>query len=177
MAPVCSAQTQSITIPAKTTVIFKLNTEVSTKVSKTGDIIQFTLLRDIVIDNKVVVLKDAPVFGEVIHAQQSGIGGKAGELLLAVRYVESNNQKIPLRSLKPYWGENKANEAAMMSAIPLVGVFAVFMKGKEVVIPAGTEGQALVSADTTFNLTSEYQNSVLPVTNLPPTISNTPTSK
>jgi hypothetical protein len=168
MAPFCFAQNQTITVPAKTTVIFKLNSEISTKISKTGEIIQFTLLKDIVIDDQVVVLKDSPVFGEVVHAQKSGMGGKAGELLLAIRYVESNKQKIPLRSLKPYIGDNKANEAMTLSMIPYAGVFALFIRGKEIIIPAGTEGQALVAKDTVFDLTPQTQETVLPVTNITP---------
>lgn len=102
------------------------------------------------IGDVLVAPKNSPVTGEIIHSQKSGIGGKSGELLMAVRYIDLGTLKIPLRSLKPYAGENKTNQVAMLSAIPIVGLFSTFMHGGEIILPAGTQGIALVAKETVF---------------------------
>jgi hypothetical protein len=47
----------------------------------------------------VVAPAGTPGVGEVVHAAHASFGGKAGELILAVRYLELNGTRIPLRSL------------------------------------------------------------------------------
>ena len=41
-----------------------------------------------------------PGVGEVVHAERARFGGKAGELILAARYLDFQGTRIPLRTLR-----------------------------------------------------------------------------
>jgi hypothetical protein len=88
--------------------------------------------------------------GEIVHAERARGMGKPGELILAARYLEVGDRKVPLRGLKlGSMGKDGTTDALVVSFIagPLVG----FMKGGEVEVPAGTRARAIVSADVAFD--------------------------
>ena len=154
MAPFCCAQNQSITIPAKTPLFLEFTSEVSSKTAIIGAPVQFALAEDLVADEKIIIPKGALAFGEVIHAQKSGLGGRGGELIIAVRNLEFKNMQIKLRSFKPiaqaFTGKNNSN--AVLATGIIVGVFSMFITGGEIVIPVGTRASALVAEDTSIDV-------------------------
>lgn len=78
--------------------------------------------------------------GEVIHAERSRGGGKAGELILAARHLQGPAGPIKLRGMKLGGsGSDKTGAAIGASLIlPLGG----FVRGTEIEIPAGTPANA-----------------------------------
>lgn len=82
--------------------------------------------------------------GEVIHAERSRGGGKAGELILAARYLQGPDGPIKLRGMKLGGsGSDKTGAAIGASLIlPLGG----FVRGTEIEIPAGTPANAKLAA-------------------------------
>ena len=77
---------------------------------------------------------------EVIHAERSRGGGKAGELILGARYLQGPDGPIKLRGMK-LGGSGRDKTAAAMGAsliLPLGG----FVRGSEIEIPAGTPASA-----------------------------------
>jgi len=78
--------------------------------------------------------------GEVIHAERSRGGGKAGELILAARYLQGPDGPIKLRGMKLGGSGNDKTGAAMGASLilPLGG----FVRGSEIEIPAGTPASA-----------------------------------
>lgn len=89
--------------------------------------------------------------GEVVHAAKSRAMGKAGELLLAARYLDWNGTRIPLRSLrfgKPQ-GQDNATTAAIVG-IAVSSLISPFITGGEVRIPAGASAWAKVAEDIGF---------------------------
>ncbi len=78
--------------------------------------------------------------GEVIHAERSRGGGKAGELILAARYLQGPDGPIKLRGMKLGGSGNDKTGAAMGASLilPLGG----FIRGSEIEIPAGTPASA-----------------------------------
>ncbi len=155
------AEFPQITVPAKTPLLLEFSAEVSSKISVIGAPIKFILAEDLILNEQVIIPKGTIALGEVIHAQKSGFGGKAGELILAVRYLLYNDQRIKLRSLKPiagsYVGKNNtgasfAAGAAAAAAVPLLGFLAPFITGGEIVIPTGTRATALIAVDTPIDV-------------------------
>jgi hypothetical protein len=139
-------------IPAKAALMLEFVTETSSKTAVSGDKVDFLLAEDLIIDGVVVLKKGNKAFGEVIHAQKSGFGGRGGELIIGVRSLDVDGQVIPLRSLKPikgqYIGQNNSDTAFAVSLIPYAGLASLFITGGEIVLPAGTRAIALVASET-----------------------------
>lgn len=146
-------------LPAKTPLILAFADEVSSKTAIKNSEVRFVLAEDLRIGDVLVVPKDTPAFGEVVHVQKSGFGGRGGELILAARYIRLGDQRIALRSLKPlagpYAGKNNSDAALAVSMIPYAGLVSLFITGGEIVIPAGTRASVLVAADTPLPLIAE----------------------
>lgn len=89
--------------------------------------------------------------GEVVHASKSRAMGKAGELVLAARYLDYQGIRIPLRSLRYGKGQGKDNvETAMWVGLAVSAFITPFITGGEVRIPAGADVWAKVAADVSF---------------------------
>lgn len=140
------------TIPLKTPVRFTLNTAISSKTALPGDQFQLKVSEDLVINGVVVIPAGTPATGEIIHAQKAGGFGKPGELLVAIRYVDLQGQQIKMRSFQPLQGKSHSNAAMATSFVPVVGLFAGFIQGGQIVMPENTLVQALVANETTINL-------------------------
>ena len=89
--------------------------------------------------------------GEVVHAAKSRAMGKAGELVLAARYLDYQGTRIPLRSLRYGKGQGKDNvDTTMWVGLAVGGLITPFITGGEVRIPAGADVWAKVAADVPF---------------------------
>lgn len=87
--------------------------------------------------------------GEIVHAMPGKGGGKPGELLIAGRYLDMGGARMPLRGLK-FATSGKDKAALALASSFALGPFAVFIRGGEIEIPAGTRVHAKLGAD--FNL-------------------------
>ena len=146
-------------LPAKTPLILAFADEVSSKTALKNGEVRFVLAEDLRIGDVLVIPKDTPAIGEVVHVQKSGFGGRGGELILAARYIQIGDQRIALRSLKPlagpFAGKNNSDAALAVSMIPYAGLVSLFITGGEIVIPAGTRASVLVATDTPLPVMSE----------------------
>lgn len=113
---------------------------------KRGDKFKLRLAEPVLIDGQTVLTADVEGMGEVIHAEKSRGGGKAGELLIAARYLDHRGLQIRLRGLK-MGGSGKDNTGAALATSFALGPFAHFVHGREIVIPAGTLAQAKIAGD------------------------------
>jgi len=85
--------------------------------------------------------------GEVIHAAKRGGLGRAGELILAARYLQCGDTRIPIGHLKfSQRGADKSESNAFALALGVVGV-AFYRPGGEVLVPTGTRADAQINAD------------------------------
>lgn len=136
----------TLLVPAQTTVSLELLQPISTNTAKTGDRFELRVSRPLLVSGQVAIPAGSPALGEVIHAQKGGLFGKPGELLLTVRYVEVHGQKIPMRLFRPAQGTDRTN-AAMATALA-VGIFAAFIRGEQIELPAGMPVSASVAKDS-----------------------------
>ncbi len=113
------------TIPAGTSARLRVESPVSSKTALKGDKFDISLAEDIVVDGKISVAAGAKGKGEVIHAQGKGFGGRAGELLLAARYLEVQGRQLKLRgfAISKAGANNTAEAIGASIAIPLAGLF------------------------------------------------------
>lgn len=135
-------------VAAGSQVILELVNSVSSKTVKPGDKFPIRLASPIVFDGRVIVEPGATGEGQVVDAAKAGALGKPAKLVLAARYITVNGARLDLRGFR-LGAAGKDNSNAIMAAsfVPYVGMLALFAKGGEIDIPAGTLGQAKLVAD------------------------------
>ncbi len=137
-----------------TPVKIKLARTMSSKDAKAGEKVDFEVLEDIKVRDVVVVQHGAMAIGTVTEAQPKRRMGRAGKLNINIDYVQLvDGEKVPLRAVKGGSGGN--HTGAMTGAIVASSIlffpaapFFLFMHGKDITIPKGTEVSAYVAADT-----------------------------
>ena len=134
---------------------------ISSRLRKRGEKFALRLAEPLVLDGHTVLPAGTAGVGEIIHAASSGGGGKAGELLLAARYLEVDGRQIPLRGFRIGAAGKDHTQGAMAASIA-IGPFAQFIHGREIEIPVGTRANAKLAADT-----------MLPPIDAPPTTTGT----
>jgi hypothetical protein len=103
-SPHCVAETATadpqplVIVPALTPVLVRVGEQISSNKNKAGDKFPIFVAQDVRVGDVVVIPAGSEGEGEVVHAAKSGIGGKAGELILAARFVRVGDREVRLRS-------------------------------------------------------------------------------
>ncbi len=145
-----------ILLPAFTPVDIVILAPINSKTSKIGEMFPIMLAEPIVYEGKTLVPAGATGQGEVIHAATARAAGKAGELILAARYIEFNGQKIMLCSFKygKSSGKSNADEAWVAGAV-VAPPLTLFISGGNVDVPKGTLAQAKTATDNMIMIQGE----------------------
>jgi hypothetical protein len=137
-----------------TPVKMKLTRTMSSQDAKADEKVDFEVLEDIKVEDVVVAKQGAMAIATVTEAQPKRRMGRAGKLNMNIDYVQlADGEKVPLRAVKGGSGGN--HTGAMTGAIVATSIlffpaapFFLFMHGKDITIPKGTEITAYVAADT-----------------------------
>lgn len=137
-----------------TPVRIRLARTMSSRDAKVDERVDFEVLEDIKVGNVVVVERGAMAIATVTEAHPKRRMGRAGKLNMNIDYVRLvSGEKVFLRAVKGGSGGNHI--AAMTGAMvatsivffPAAPLF-LFLHGKDITIPKGTEVTAYVAADT-----------------------------
>lgn len=134
------------TLPKGTMVTFTISENLGSKISQIDQKFAISLSQPLKTIDGIVIPAGITGMGEVVHAAKAGFAGKAGELTLAVRYLNCGSTRIPLSRFRyAAAGENRSESAfaASMVALPV----GMMMAGGEIDVPVGTVGTARTSAD------------------------------
>jgi hypothetical protein len=119
-----------------------------------GDTLDFEVLEDVIVKNTIVVPKGGIAWGTVTEAQSKRRMGRGGKLNVNIDAVRlADGEKAPLRAVKDTKGGGHvgAMTGAMVATsivfFPAAPLF-LFMHGKDITIPKGTEITAYISGDT-----------------------------
>jgi hypothetical protein len=142
-----------------TPVRLKLTRTMSSKDAKADEKVDFEVLEDIKVGGVVVVQHGAMAIATVTEAHPKRTMGRAGKLNINIDYVQLvDGEKVNLRAVKG--GSGGTHTAAMTGAMVATGIlffpaapFFLFMHGKDITIPKGTEVSAYVAADTPLDPT------------------------
>lgn len=156
-APAEAPAAPCCTVPARTPIEIEILDTVNSKANHNGDHFAFRLAAPLTIDGRIVIPAGTTGVGEVVHAERARFGGRAGELILAARYLELGGTQIPLRTLRfgPQHGRdssatiNTLNIAAA-AAMPALSMLGYLIAGGEVNVPAGTHANAQIAAELTL---------------------------
>jgi len=113
-----------------------------------GATVKYRVARDVLGANGAVLIPyDGHAVGKVTRSRRRGMFGKAGQLEFTVESVSAaDGTLVPLRAQEMTAGKSNKNEVIV--ATLLLSVFAVFVHGRDVEIPEGTEITAYVDHDT-----------------------------
>lgn len=98
-------------LPALTPVLIQFDEKVTSDGNRNGDRFRFHVAADVRVGDVIVIPAGTAGEGEVIHAQKSGMAGKAGELIVAARHVTVSGRTIRLRSFAAGTGKQHADLA------------------------------------------------------------------
>lgn len=135
-----------IVIPKGTLIKIRLDQNLSTKTSKTGDMVTFSVVDPLRIGKTVVIKRGAFAQAQLERVRSPGRFGRNGSLKIKYLFVTGANKKnIPItigaKSAKTNESLGYATGASVAGYMILgpVGLFgSALVKGKHIDIPAGT---------------------------------------
>jgi hypothetical protein len=141
-----------------TPIKLRLGRTISSSDTKAGDEVDFEVLEDVEVNNAVVISKGGLAMATVTEAEHKKSMGRAGKLNVnidSVRLVDG--EKAALRATEG--GKGGGHVGAMTGAIvatsivffPAAPLF-LFIHGKDITIPKGTEVTAYVNGDMTLDM-------------------------
>lgn len=132
-------------IPAGIPVFIEIAEPLASSTHKRGDIFAITLAEPLLLDGVERLPRGTRGTGQIIHAAAARGGGAPGELLIAARTLETAQGPLLLRGFK--LGASGDDNSGMAIGVSIAaGPFAMFIRGREIVIPAGTRGAAKTKA-------------------------------
>jgi PEGA domain len=141
-------------LAADTPVKLRLNRNMSSGTAKVDEKVDFDVVEEVKIGDVVVIPQGSKAIATVTEAQPKRRLGRSGKLNMNIDYVQlASGEKVALRAVKGGSGGNHVG--AMTGAMVATGILFfpaaplfLFMKGKNINIPKGTEITAYVAADT-----------------------------
>jgi hypothetical protein len=136
-----------------TPVRLRLTRNLSSADATTGETVDFEVLEDLKLDGFLIVARGGTAIATVTQAQHKRRMARGGKLDVNIDYVRLvNGDKVALRAVKETSGGG--HTGAMTGAIVATSLvflpaapFFLFMHGKDVTIPKGTEISAYVSGE------------------------------
>jgi hypothetical protein len=136
-----------------TPVKLRLSQTMSSADAKVGQEVPFEVVEEVKVDDIVVLPKGATAIGTVTEANTKKSMGRGGKLNMTISYARlADQEKVALRAVKDSKGGGHVG--AMTGAIvatsivffPAAPLF-LFIHGKDITIPQGTEITAFVEGD------------------------------
>lgn len=138
------AQDVKVVIPDGTLVLTHLADPMSSAKVHTGDVFQFVVARDVVVDKLVAIRANSKGVGHVTDAHAAGSHGKSGGIRLAFDYIFApDGSQIPVAHNKEAEEKDRSTLGATALGVILTGglglFFHNFVHGSDVTIPADAE--------------------------------------
>ena len=147
-----------LVIPAGTLVRLNLQESLSTRSSKTGQMVRFTVVEEIKIGRRTIIKKGATAGAQLERVRRPGNFGRNGSLKLRYLTVTAaNGRELPItlgeKSVKTNEQMGLAAGASLggymlLGPIGLIG--GTFIKGKHIDIPKDTQLIVEIAKDTAF---------------------------
>ncbi len=144
-----------VKVPDGTEIEIQLKNNASGEELKVGDVVDFSVVRPVIINGVTIFDKDAPARARITTAKKAGHWGHAGKLEWAMQDVQAaDGNRVPARFTKRSIGDSKGGTVAVaaVATTVLLGPFGLLWglkKGKPAIIPAGNRYSAFVSGDST----------------------------
>lgn len=138
-------------IPDGTEVTLRLVDDVSSATAEVEDVVRFEAARDVIVDGVKVIAAGAEGRGTVTRAQHKRSFGRKGKLDFTIDVVKAiDGSNLRLRANRELRGKDLHGTAAVVTI--LTGPFGVFVKGREIEVPEGTEYTIFIDGERTVSI-------------------------
>ena len=146
---------------------------VSSTDARAGDLVNLEVLDEVRVDDTVVIPKGGAGLAIVTTAEPRKTMGRGGKLDISIDSVNlANGKKTALRALKQSSGTGNQNSIfAAMAATSVSSAPLIFLRGKEITVPQGTEFIAYVNGNVPLDLAS-FQPETLRAKTVATTLAN-----
>lgn len=159
-----------------TPIKLRLNETISSANAKVNQEVPFDVVEDVSVDNVIVIPKGSTAIGTVTEAESRRSMGRGGKLNISISYVRLKDQeKAALRAIQDNKGGGHvgamttgivATAIVFFPAAPLL----LFVHGKDITIPQGTEITAFVEGDMHLDMAKFVDAAAAPASaQAPPT--------
>ncbi len=153
-----SVSSKGFVLEDATPIKLRINRTVSSADAHVGDTVDFEVLEDVLVNGVLVAPKGGLAFATVTEAQSKRRMARGGKLDINIDYVRLiDDQKAALRAVQAVQGGG--HTGAMTGAIVATSLvffpaapFFLFMHGKDITIPKGTELTAYVNGDMKLDI-------------------------
>jgi hypothetical protein len=133
-----AAVTEGVVLAANTELVLTINSPLSSQDARLGDKFSLSLAKDLMIGKDLLIPRGTRAVGQVTYRTGKGGFGKSGKMELDFRYLDFNNQRIPIEG--HYRQEGEGNSAATVGAVLAAGVIGgLIVHGRSARIPEGRE--------------------------------------
>ncbi|HEU4509768.1 MAG TPA: hypothetical protein VFR78_16140 [Pyrinomonadaceae bacterium] len=143
-----------VSVADGTEVEIQLTNNASGEELKVGDIVDFVVVKPVVVNGVTIFEKDAGARARITTAKRAGHWGKAGKLEWAMQDVLAvDGNRVPARFTQRKIGDSKGGTVAVAAVATTVflgpvGLLWGLKKGKPAIIPAGNRYSVFVHGDT-----------------------------
>jgi hypothetical protein len=150
--------TKGFVLEDESPIRLRLNRTISSADAHVGDNVDFEVLDDITVNGTLVIPKGGLAFATVTEAQAKRRMARGGKLDINIDYVKLvSGEKAALRAVKG--GNGGGHTGGMVGGMVATSLiffpaapFFLFMHGKDISIPKGTEITAYVNGDMKLDL-------------------------
>jgi len=155
-------------LEADTPVKLVLGETISSADERVGNLVNFEVVEDVMVNNVVVIPRGSNAWATVTVAEPKKRMGRGGKLDINIDKVRlADGEKVLLRAVKG--GKGGGHQGAMVGAMVATSLvvwpaapFFLFMHGKDISIPKGTQITAFIEGDAVLDpakFTAEAPNS------------------
>lgn len=143
-----------LNVPDGTEIEIQLQSNASGEQLKVGDLVDFVVVKPVVVNGMTIFEKDAGARARITTAKRAGHWGKAGKLEWAMQDVLAvDGNRVPARFTQRHIGDSKGGTVAVAAVATTVllgpvGLLWGLKKGKPAIIPAGNRYSVFVHGDT-----------------------------
>lgn len=134
-----------VRVPANTPVDLEILDPLGSKTSRIDAMFALRLADPILVGGAAVLPAGTPGQGQVVHAAKAGMMGKAGELILAARYLQCGDIRIALRGFH-FGRTGESRDTTALAVTALVPLGALLVRGGDVVVASGTRANARLTS-------------------------------
>jgi len=170
---------QPHTLMDGTPVKLRLTETISSANARVGQEIPFEVVEDVKVDDVAVLPKGATAIGTVTDCNAKKSMGRAGKLNISISYARLTDQeKVALRAMQDNKGGGHvgAMTGAMVATsivfFPAAPLF-LFIHGKDITIPQGTEITAFVEGDMHLDMMKFAAAPIAPMSPAPVAVAQT----
>ncbi|MGG6269746.1 hypothetical protein ACQ4M3_34565 [Leptolyngbya sp. AN03gr2] len=134
-----------------TPVKLKFRQTVSSKDTNLGATIEFEVVEDVLVKNRIVIAKGAIAKGKVTKVQGAGMLGRKGKLEIALQEVTLvTGERVSIRGSQQAGG---GHAGGIIAVAAVINPLALLFKGRQAVYEAGTEVPAFVDGNFALDQT------------------------